>query len=194
MNPAGYLVYSGKTHRLEGNPGDVYNYVLAGNGVFVDVRSPLLAASVKVGDARVRGLGDYPEHFSLPQGRLPRDLYELLWHLVYDFTDREQYLAVTWEREDARYLLHRPMQQMFPARVVYETVPGALLHIHTHPGSIGTHFSTWDDKDEQGLGVYMVIGDLYSPSPRVKLRVGIYGYRRDVEMEEVFNLQSQEPL
>ena len=55
------------------------------------------------------------------------------------------------------YQLFRPAQIAGPLRVVYRPPPDVLLQIHSH-GAYPAWFSTTDDADEQGFGLYGVVG------------------------------------
>lgn len=182
MNTVGYLLNT--KEGLVGEPGQFYDYILAGNGVFARVRGPLLGATVLIGEAHVRGLLPLEEAVELPKGKLPRDLYDLALSALAVDPWHEHYLAVTW---DGRYHLNYPSQEGGGGGVTYERLPGTVLDIHSH-GSIGAFFSGTDNRDEQGLGLYMVVGRLHMLFPEVQLRMGVYGYFAPLEVEEVFGV------
>ena len=69
--------------------------------------------------------------------------------------------------------------------MVYRPPRDALLQIHSH-GAYPAYFSATDDADEQGFGLYGVVGRLGSERPEVALRVGVYGYFLPVPLEAVF--------
>ena len=97
--------------------------------------------------------------------------------------DIEQYLAITWE---GGYSLKIPSQQATAVSVTYETLPDTVLEIHSHTGGVPAHFSPIDDRDEQGFGLYAVVGDLRNLFPTIELRLGIYGYFLPLSQSEVF--------
>jgi hypothetical protein len=70
-------------------------------------------------------------------------------------------------------------------RVCYRPPRDALLAIHSH-GTFPARFSATDDADEQGFGLYGVVGRLGGERPEVALRVGVYGYFLPVPWEAVF--------
>jgi len=180
MKTVGYLLNT--REGLDGEPGLFYDYILAGNGVFARVRGPLLAATVLIGKAHVRGLLPLEETVELPRGKIPRYFYDLaLSTLVADLC-HEHYLAVTW---DGRYHLTYPSQEGSGGGVTYERLPSTVLDIHSH-GTMSAFFSWTDNRDEQGLGLYMVVGRLGMLWPEVELRVGVYGYFAPISVEDVF--------
>jgi len=180
MKPVGYLINTEKG--LAGEPGLFYNYILAENGLFVKAESSLLEATVRIGFSTVRGLQSLEEKVELPKGKIPSYIYNIALSVF--FTDRRQehYLAVTWEGE---YRIVKPEQERSECQVKYERLPSTVLDIHSH-GTMGPFFSPTDDRDEQGLRLYMVVGKLDTLVPELLMRVGVYGYFGSVRFEEVF--------
>jgi len=76
MYPTGYLI--NRKEGLFGTRGDYYDYVLAGNGLFVEAEGRLMAARVKVAPAEVRGLAPMDERLVLRYGNIPGVLFNLL--------------------------------------------------------------------------------------------------------------------
>ena len=179
MRPVGYLI---NTERgPEGSPGLFYNYILARNGLFVRAESPLIAANICIARAEVRGLSPLREEVRLKKGRIPRGLYELALSVLSADPYQEKYLAITWEGE---YRLRVPAQTGEAGGVQYEVLPNTVLDIHSH-GAMPAFFSSTDNRDEQGLKLYIVVGRLDRLIPEVKLRVGVYGYFAPVRLEEI---------
>ena len=165
-----------------GEPGLFYDYILAENGIFVRARSPILEATVLISPAQVRGLSPLEEKVDLPRGRIPWPLYDLAVSVLAATPDRERYLAVTWEGE---YSLIMPPQEGSAGGVEYELLPNTVLDIHSH-GAMRAFFSFTDDRDEQGLRLYMVMGRFNTLLPDVEIRVGVYGYFAPLILNEVF--------
>lgn len=182
MKPVGYLINTEKG--LAGEPGLFYNYILAENGLFVKAESSLLEATVCIGFSTVRGLQPLEEKVELPKGKIPNYIYNIALSVF--FTDRRQehYLAVTWE---GGYRIVMPEQERSECQVKYERLPSTVLDIHSH-GTMGPSFSWTDDRDEQGLRLYMVVGKLDTLLPELLMRVGVYGYFAPIQFEEVFTV------
>lgn len=181
MRAVGYLF--SEMEGLVGEPGLFYDYILAGNGLFVRARGPLIEATVRIAAAEVRGLSPLEEKIALPMGAIPRRLYDLAISILGADYERERYLTTTWEGE---YRLRMPPQEGSAGGVKYERLPSSVVDIHSH-GTMEAFFSWTDDRDEQGLRLYMVVGKLHTLWPEVLLRVGVYGYFAPVSIEEVFN-------
>jgi len=182
MKPAGYLINT--EDGLQGEPGFIYDYILAENGLFIQARSPLLDARICIAEAVIRGLAPLEQKVSLSKGRIPDHIYQLALSVLYADRYRECYLAVTW---DGEYHITMPSQQRSEAKVVYDVIPGAVLDIHSH-AAMGAFYSVgWDDPDEQGFRLSMVAGKLNTLVPDIEMRIGVYGYFAPVAIAEVFD-------
>jgi PRTRC genetic system protein A len=181
--PVGYLV------ARDGPPprrGLAYDYVLAGDGLYVAAENRLLEARVRIARAAVRGLPPLCPSVGLRAGRLPQRLWEQIVAVAAARPEREVLLAV--RAGPAGYQLLRPAQLAGRARVVYRPPPdglGVLLQVHSH-GAHPACFSATDDADELGFGLYGVLGRLGGARPEVALRVGVYGYFLPVPWGAVF--------
>ena len=168
---------------LYGARGLYYNYLFAGNGLFVEAESPLLNGRVQIAQAKVRGLPDLAPKFHLPHAKIPAGIMEIVLDLMLFEHATEIYAAIVYE--NGEYGLKSPNQVGSAARVLYERPDNVVLELHSH-GKIGAFFSSLDNSDEQGLRLYGVVGN-----PRgglqVKMRLGVYGYYGPVELQNVFD-------
>lgn len=156
--------------------GDAYDYVLAGDGLYLATENRFLEVRVPVALAQVRGLPPVGPRFVLRRGRLPQQIWEEIVAAARSFSTRGQelLLAVTFS-ESAGYRLVAPRQITGPLSVLYERFPDVVLAIHSHH-RFPADFSPTDDADEQGFGLYGVLGRLDQDQPEVALRLGVYGY------------------
>jgi PRTRC genetic system protein A len=123
----------------------------------------------------------------LKLGRLPQWIWDgIVWaaHAGY-MVGREVLLAVTFD-PNRGYRLIVPPQVASPISVIYRPPTDAVLEIHSH-GPHPAVFSTTDDRDEQGLRLYGVVGQLGTEQPSVSLRVGAYGYFLPIAWGSVFD-------
>lgn len=180
MKLVGHLINT--KNGLEGEVGSYYNYILASNGVFLRGRNQLIDATILVKYADVRGLERLDRRIELLKGRVPASFYQLaVSHFNKDALN-ECYLAITW---DGDYHLKKPVQTGSPDGVQYERLRGTVVDMHSH-GSMKPFFSGTDNNDEQGMALYIVVGNLDTFVPNAKMRVGVYGYFSSVDFEEVF--------
>lgn len=180
--------------------GGLYNYSLAGNGVFVEARREELQAVVQISDCEVRGLRDLSAGltFNLPRVpvshllsmlKLSRSAcvrngqpIEALFHLLW--LDREQRWSLCWPEQEATGSSVRPLADSGGS-----SYQRALIEVHSHH-QMQAFFSGQDDADEQGFRVYGVLGEIFT-SPKISVRVGCYGYFLDVPADQIFELPGE---
>lgn len=194
MKPVGYLIKS--KDGLEGERGAFYDYLFAGNGVFVEAEAKLLAARVPVALGEIRGLAPAETQVVLRHGLIPKYLFELALNAMLADSRKERYIAVTW---DNGYHLYVPEQagsreelakgnnvgHGSGAFVAYVKPDNVILDLHSH-GHMTPWFSGEDNRDEQGFRIYGVIGRL-DKRPKLRLRVGAYGYYGYISWSDVFD-------
>lgn len=172
--------------------GLAYDYVLAGDGLWLAAQNTVLIVRAPVARCGVRGLPSLGGACVLTQGWIPawiwRGCAEIarLWAAV----GLEILLLVTCDAE-GRYALVVPEQTVSGTRVRYtppELPAGTtvVLALHSHH-RLPAYFSATDDGDEQGLALYGVLGRLNTPHPEVALRAGVYGAWLPVPWSDVFD-------
>lgn len=181
MTPmVGYLI--NHPGGLVGERGIAYDYILAGNGLFIEAHNRSLEARIPVNRCQVRGLAPLENKVILTYGSIPRRFFELALDIFLADISTEHYVAVTAQNG---YEFYMPIQDKSAAGVHYEVGDNILLDIHSH-GIMGAHFSGTDDKDELGMGLFAVIGRL-DKVPVVRLRIGVYGYFEPLSWNQVFD-------
>jgi PRTRC genetic system protein A len=181
--------------------GLAYDYVLAGDGLFLAAETNLLSVRVPVARCAVRGLEPVYPACTLAHGRLPARLWHEMARLARGMATigREVLFAVVHDPataaaagaadSSAAYRLDVPDQIGSAARVAYRPPgPGVrvALELHSHH-AMAARFSRTDDADEQRLCLYGVIGRLDWARPEVALRVGAYGHYLPLPWESVFD-------
>ena len=180
--PVGYLV-NHKPGVLASDPGILYNYLLAGNGLFIRAEGPLLRATVRVAEAQVRGLEGLDERIELVHGLAPASLWVEALRIMMLDPSRERYAAITWE--NGSYHVREPVQEAGANSVHYARLPNTVVDIHSH-GAMRAFFSGQDDRDEQGFSASIVVGRLDQLVPEASLRVSVYGYYAPLTWQEIF--------
>ncbi len=187
--PVGYLTK--QKDGLYGERGTYYDYIFAGNGVWIEAEGPLMAARVQVAAGEVRGLA--PSEFSLVlrHGLIPGRLFDLAFNTFKADTSREWYVGFVWSPDG--YHTKVPDQKRSDGSVTYNNPENVILDLHSHGAQMGAFFSGpkqkegTDDHDEQGLKIYGVVGHMDDAMPQMMLRVGAYGYFAGVDWSEVFD-------
>ena len=166
--------------------GLAFDYLLAGDGVYLVADNADLAVRVPIAGCEIRGLPLVYPSCNLKHGRFPGWIWDaIVWaaHVGY-MRGHEVLLTVRFD-PSVGYRLTVPRQLAGPAHVVYRATSDAILEIHSH-GPLAAAFSPIDDADEQGLRLYGVVGRLGTGLPEVALRVGAYGHFLAVPWETVF--------
>ena len=181
MKMVGYLM--NQPDGISGEKGIYYSYILAANGLFIEVSNPMLAARVPVAECEVRGLAPMKAKISLTYGSIPQHFFDLALDTFLAAPDKEHYVAVT---AAAGYHFYVPVQDEGDASVVYEVGDSVILDIHSHAHMPAFFSHQTDDKDETGLKLYAVVGRL-NAMPVIKLRVGVYGYFHSLTWHDIFD-------
>ncbi len=168
---------------IRGIQGVGYDYILAGNGVFVQAEGPDLTARVQLAKCQVRGLDEATEKVELHHGKIPGELLAAAMLWFRETPDRERYFAIGWNGK--KYSVNVPEQTGRATSLEYQPLEGMTLEFHSH-GRMPAFFSKTDDRDEQGFRVYGVMGKLDQKVPTIALRVGIYGHFQEIRREDVF--------
>ena len=180
MKTVGYL--TNHPEGLVGEKGIYYNYIIASNGLFIEAENPLISARIPIAACCIRGLAPLEKRISLLYGSIPQRFFDLALRLFLSDIHIEHYVAVVG---DAGYRFSIPVQDKSSGGVVYEAGKDIVLEMHSH-GEMRAGFSPADDKDDAGLKLFGVVGNL-GRKPVVKLRIGVYGYFHKLSWNEVFD-------
>ncbi len=183
MKIAGYLT-NDSSGNLSGVPGSTYNYIMAGNGVFLHADNEHLEAMVQIARVKIRGLGPLTPFVVLQHGKIPATIFADSLRQMGLNISRELYLAVVWE--NGAYSLRVPDQEASGAHVTYLQLPNKVLDLHSHPTFSG-RFSGVDNQDEIGFQLYGVIGHVDKLIPEYTFRVGVYGHFYEMRLEDIFD-------
>lgn len=167
-----------------------YQYLLAGNGLFVRTQTRFWQAIIPLCTYPVRGLVPLQPQFHLLVPRLPAALLTAVWQDARGCVDGNGRLCETlyhFHHHKQRVQVKRPPQQVTPISVSTPRVAGqdVILELHSH-GSMAAYWSRVDDTDEQGCCIYGVIGRLSEAQPEIRLRLGIYGHHYPLPLTELF--------
>lgn len=160
-----------------------YEYVLAGNGLFVRAADSRMAAMVKVAPARLHGLEAAIPYFHLKLPKVPAGaLPALMTHARGQLPDEAMY-QFYWD--DKFWRCRAPRSVAGASLIQFEDDGQAVVDLHSH-GTIGAFFSSTDNADEAGLRFYAVVGALLTARPEIALRVGVYGHHWIIPAASVF--------
>ena len=173
----------------------LYEYFLAGNGIFIRGERKEFRAQFCIQPFGVRGLPDLELGIEMKTPRVPSDrvseMLQRAW-MARDTLGEPCEIVFHLEYVSEHWLCHVPEQAQSPMSAKPKddapdsTYARACIEVHSHV-DMHASFSQTDDDDEQGCRVYAVIGCI-STSPVIRVRVGLYGYRHDIPASWVFDL------
>jgi PRTRC genetic system protein A len=171
------------------NPASLYEFVIAGNGVFVRARRCGLEAMISISMCEIRGLQPVEPYVILEAGKVPLICTQAI---LSEFQSDLPNESLAWVKlEDKKCRVIKP-SQIADENSVHPVDPfdpagiAALVDVHSHD-TLEPFFSTEDDKDETGFRIFAVFG-LLDTQPCVMARVGIYGYCWHLTAGDVFVL------
>jgi len=130
------------------------------------------------------------QDIELAHGKIPGVVLALATGALNADPFRERYVAIVW---DNGYHLKVPQQVGGGASVEYERLPNTVVEFHSH-SMMSSFFSGTDTRDEQGFGVYVVVGRLDMLIPEMQARIGVYGYFASLNLDEVFDVHTRKPI
>ena len=157
--------------------GLIYDYLLAGDGVWLAAENGALRVRAPVAPAEIRGLPALGGACELRHGRLPSAVWEACVAVARGVAVQRQEILLLVIHGPGGYRLVLPEDQRAGAtRIVYTppvlAVGEALaLALHSHH-TMPAFFSATDDADERDLGLYAVVGRLLGDRPEVIVRAG----------------------
>ncbi|MFN8632925.1 MAG: hypothetical protein U0893_03655 [Chloroflexota bacterium] len=186
MTPA-LVEYLVARHGVPFRKGLAFDYLLAGDGVYLVAANEDLEVRVPIAQCQVRGLPPVYPSCTLKHGRIPGWIWDaIVWAAHVGYVSGHEVLLTVRFDPSVGYRLTVPRQVAGPAHVVYRPPADAVLEIHSH-GPHAADFSPTDDADEQGLRLYGVVGRVGTGRPEVALRVGAYGHFMPLPWDAVFD-------
>ena len=173
------------------SPDNLYEYVIAQNGVFVRSEREGLSAVIPVLSNQyitLRGLAELNPKVSLG-AKVKLKLTEQILELCMKAMPDEWLMWLGWQNDE--YSLTVPDQSAGRMRVV-PSLPfqregaDALIDLHSH-NSMAPRFSETDDQDETGFRIFAVVGML-DRQPCITVRVGVFGHFCTIPAEWVFEM------
>lgn len=166
-----------------------YEYVIAGNGLFIRAEDSRMEAMVPVAPATLRGLATVEPYARLKTPRIPQSHLWAVYQSAIAHLPNEAMYQHRWDGYAWR--IARPAQASSATSVAFADGGETVVDLHSHAG-MNCFFSAVDDADELGFRFYVVIGRLtpfYEPItswPGIVCRVGVYGHHWPVPADVIF--------
>ena len=173
-------------------PDCLYAYIMAGNGVFLYAKRDDLEVLISVARATIAGLPPLEPFVKMP--RVPAILLHHVLNASKENLPNEILFWFNFNCDRQMWNLDAPLQICSPASVfpMDKNNPlgtKALIDLHSH-GLLDAFFSRTDNRDEQGLRIFAVIGRV-NKKPLILVRVGVYGNYWNIPAEMVFELPEE---
>ena len=181
---------------LPPSEASLYEYVMAGNGIFIRGARREFQTQFCIQPFDVRGLQELVPSLELKTPHVSNEIVaEMLCRARQARDIRGQPCEVVFHLEldeTMKWRCHVPNQKQSPMRArpsddsPTSSYARACIEVHSH---VDMHaiFSSLDDQDEQGFRIYAVLGCI-STRPVMRVRVGMYGYRHDIPANWIFDL------
>ena len=173
------------------NPEYLYEFIHAGNGVFVRAQRPEMEAMIPLAQQDVRGLRIAEPYVNLTHGPVPAARLEFALELFFRRLPEEDLIWMTGS--EGQWACLEPPQQRSRFEVeaadpFHPEREKALVHLHSH-GLGAAFFSRQDDEAnrEDGFHVFAVVGRV-GLRPVILTRIGIYGYFWEVPAATCFEM------
>jgi PRTRC genetic system protein A len=171
----------------------MYDYLFAGNGVFIRAVRPQIEVimPVELYQKTIRGLPSLAPQLKFGYPKVPEAILRSIMEHGCRAKDEEGRLIETLfyldYREDGwRCRIPKQFQSVSSCRSkkLYQS---ALIELHSH-GNMSAFFSDTDDAEENGFRIYSVIGKLKNNYLEIKVRVGLFGYFWNIPADSIFEL------
>jgi len=168
--------------------GRLYDYVFAGNGTFIHAKNEIFEVTMPLSIIReqekmIRGLMMIQPVIKLPK-RVPAELLRYMIGVSYRKIPNEILFYFRWI--NGEWEMDIPPQRSGHAVVLpLEDGDYAPIEVHSH-NTMPAFFSKTDNRDENGLRIYGVLGRLDRDVIDFKLRISIYGHYSVLPYQLVF--------
>lgn len=170
----------------------LYEYVMAGNGVFVRAKRREFTAIIPVCRAVIKGLPQIKTGIVWHKPKITRSVWREILENAQANSDaanfKEDFYAVFWSEDLNGWDWAAISRERSLAATIADDkraeYAAACLELHTHPpGAI--HFSRADNRDESGkFRLFGILTDVHA-QPKIRLRGGVYDYFEQLTIDEV---------
>lgn len=196
---AGYHIVTDAAQVPAIDAGHLYNYLLAGNGVFLQAQRPELSVLLRIAPALVRGLPVLRSRLRVRFPRVPVQLVREMQNVAAEAArdpsgGLEVLLYLTLQA--GRWQLLQPAQEQTPSSVQLAAhaeraaVMDALIDVHSHP-FLMRGFSGTDNQSDGGAFRFAVLIADPAGTPSLHARLCVYGAFLEVPPALLFELPAE---
>lgn len=162
----------------------LYEYLMAGNGLFIRAKRSEFAVCLPVCGRTIRDLPSAQTGIFWRKPKISRSVWQQILsdaRFKSDFESfKEDVYVVFWHENSAEWRWSAISRERQRASTIAddtrEEYGKACLELHTHPpGAI--HFSRADDRDETDkFRIFGILIDVHSAAPKIRFRCGVYDF------------------
>lgn len=177
----------------------LYEYLMAGNGVFVRAKRDEFKVSLPVSNLKIKGLPDETSGIYWKKLRISENLWKEILENARDGSDqtyfREDVFVIYWSEKKNLWKWRRVGRDRSRLATIaddtLEEYKHACIELHTHPAG-AIHFSRADDLDESGkFRIFAILIDIYSQTPKIRFRCGVYEHFVQIPAEFIGNIPNE---
>ncbi len=172
-----------------------YQYVVAGNGLFIRAEDSRLAALIPIADDfTLYGLVALESVVVFKLPRIPGEYLLAIWQSARRHLPNEAMYQLRYDnfvpdmtRNAWRITMPRDLAAPTPTSLAFDDQATAVIDLHSH-GAMDAFFSETDNGDERGFRFYCVIGKVDTDTPEILCRVGVYGHHMLIPADRIFEV------
>ena len=179
-NLVGHKIAAGENDPIN---AALFEYLLAGNGLFVRASRREFAVSMPLTVQRISGLPNGAIGIVWRKPPINASLWvEILLHAQQGHTSsyfKEEIYLIYWDKVLGSWQWSASgREQTWASTVADDTLPeyaDCCIELHTHPPG-ALHFSRADDRDESGkFRIFAILIDVHD-KPKIRFRCGVYDH------------------
>lgn len=176
----GHRIAAGKNDPID---AALYEYFLAGNGLFVRAKRLEFAVSLPLSMQKIWGLPSVSVGIFWEKRRIAASLWhEILLHAQQNQTSsnfKEEVYLIYWDKLSGSWQWRASSRQhSWASTIADDTLPEyaeCCIELHTHPPG-ALNFSGADDTDELGkFRIFAILIDVHD-KPKIRFRCGVYDH------------------
>ncbi|MBX3289972.1 MAG: hypothetical protein KF855_11580 [Acidobacteria bacterium] len=175
-------------HRIAASANDpidaaLYEYLLAGNGLFVRAKRKEFAVSLPLSTKKIHGLPNAAIGIFWEKPRISASLWrDILSHARQTHTSvnfKEEVYLICWDQVESCWKWRAAgRERSMASTIADDTLPeyaDCCIELHTHPPG-ALNFSRADDQDELGkFRIFAILIDVHD-KPKIRFRCGVYDH------------------
>jgi len=172
------------SHETEAITAVMFEYLMAGNGVFIRAKRREFSVCLPVCHERIKGLPAVQSGIVWHKPRIPGYIWQQILENARQGSDpgyfREDVYVVFWHESQGTWSWKNIGKERGWARALADDSLSeygeACIELHTHPEGV-IHFSKSDDRDEEGkFRIFGILVDVHTSNPKIRFRCGVYDY------------------